>query len=271
MQEANQANATFPERIYELAREHRVGMPIKAYYQSMFWYLLLFYTWITVFAISLPIGIYNYKFDQAEAKQSAQFYASCQTCSQANTDVSSQLNATILANDEQTIERTAGFILIGLFGLAYTFYVRKKTPLYRCSDGLLLLSTGKEKVSALQWSEIAEVYWKKDRMWSLCKANDEQSWNLTNFRNSHDIHTYIEPEITPRLFSQMLAQYKQTGKVYFGVFSIKHEGLVMSYPTAPWKDESLVLWQDLEDIRFADGVLSIKLQGEWKGWGGGLH
>jgi hypothetical protein len=52
--------------------------------------------------------------------------------------------------------------------------------------------------------------------------------------------------------------------------SVGHEGLAMNSPAVPWSiDECFVRWQDLEDTRFADGVLSIKRKGEWKRWDGG--
>lgn len=270
MQEQVQLNTTFPERVYEIASERGVGVPVKAYYLPIFWLLLLCSVWIAFFAIFLPWDIHTYMVDKADAQRSTQFFDSCQTCTQADKDESSQFNASLVSDAVKGIREDVIQIVAGLLIMALFLYFRKKFPLYRCSEGLLLFFVDtKRRVLALRWDEIAEVYWKADRIRSLRKAGDKQELDLMRFRDSQDIRECIEHKVTPRLFAQALEQYNKPGNVLFGCLTIGHEGLAMNSPAVTWSiDECFVRWQDLEDIRFADGVLSIKRKGEWKRWDG---
>jgi hypothetical protein len=273
MQEADQANATFPEHIYELASEHRVGEPVKRYRPAMFWWLIVICLCIVACAWSLSTDIQMYTRDNTNAQQLAQLDAKCQTCSQAVKNLDSQMSASNLSYDSNQIWNDTAAVVAGLLLLAFLLYFRQHFCLYRCSDGLLLsfgwLSFFRKKGSpvALPWDEIAEVYWKGNLIRALRFTESELAWFLTRFRKTQDISECVESEVTPRLFAQALEQYKRTGSVYFDALSISYDGLTVTSPSISWgNSERIVPWQDLEDIRFADSMLSVKLQGEWKGW-----
>jgi hypothetical protein len=181
MQEQDQITPNFPERIYQLAREHQVGVPVKVYRPAMFWWFIGVSVWIAVFAIFLPIGIHEYILHKAETQKSAQFYVNCQTCTQADRDLNNQVNASMLSDDIQSIQNNVAEIVIGLFAVAFLLYARQKFLLYRCSEGLLF-SSWKKKTFAWRWNEIVEVYWSGNRICSLRKADSQQVWSLTHFR-----------------------------------------------------------------------------------------
>lgn len=273
MQEANQANTTFPERIYELAREHSMGVPIKGYRPAMLWWLVVISLCVAVFTWSLSMDIQMYTRDNINAQQLAKLDAKCQTCSQAVKNLDNQMSASNLSYDSNQIWNDAAAVVAGLLLLAFLLYFRQRFGLYRCSDGLLLsfgwLSFFRKKGSplALHWDEIAEVYWKGNLVRALRFTESELAWFLTRFSKIQDISECVESEVTPRLLAQTLEQYKRTGEVYFNTLSISHDGLTVTSPSISWGNgKRVVPWQDLEDIRFADGMLSVKLQGEWKGW-----
>lgn len=273
MQEADQANATFPERIYELAREQRLGVPIKKYRPAMFWWFFVVGICTILLASSLPTDIHMYMQDKANAQQLAQLDAHCQSCLQVYKNEDNQTSASLLSYDSNQIWNDTSSVVGGLLLLILLLYLQQYLCIYRCNDGLLWsfgwLSFFKKKGSliALHWDEIGEVYWKGNRIHALRLIESEQGLFLNRFQKTQDISECIESKVTPRLFTQALEQYKRTDSIHFNAISINHDGLTVASSSISWSNgERLVPWRDLEDIRFADGVLSIKLQGEWKGW-----
>ena len=268
MQEADQTNVTFPERIHELAREHRVGEPVRVYRLSVFGLVIFLGAFLLLEVFSLSLSIYKYKFDSIAAQKSAQFYSNCQTCTQADRNGGSQFNASTLSSDVEFIWGAAGEFTIGLLGLLFIPHLRREDILYRCSEGLLRTTLRKRNIFALRWDEITEVYGDGGHIKILRNADSKQALDFTAFRHSQDIDECVESEVIPQIFSRSLEQYQQSGSVQFGHLSIRREGLVMNRPATSWKNDEIILWEELEDIRFTDGSLSIKRHGVWQLWAG---
>jgi hypothetical protein len=153
-----------------------------------------------------------------------------------------------------------GFLLI--------LYARRKWPVYICSEGLLL--KWRKKTEAVRWDEIEEVYWRSPKDILLQKADSKQTWNLKHLEKGREILAIIEREVVPRLLARAREQYAELDMVSFGCLSISEAGIANNSPAVSWSQaERVIHWQDLEDIRFLGGVLSIKTQGLWKRWDGG--
>ncbi len=254
----------FPEHIYEVASEHRVGVPLKAYMRAIFkWQLIVGVLWLLFYTFALVLSIQNYFFDKRLADQ-----LPCLSCPASLQQQISQDNSEALIRDITNMVgealQLAAFPLVLLLVLS----VRRKWPVYLCSEGLL--STTKKRTEATRWDEIDAVYSKSPGDVFLRKAGGEDGWRLKLLSNNQEIVEVVEREVLPRLLGQALLQYEKFGVVEFGCLSVNKEGIVNNSPALSWNnDERVVHWRELEDIRFLAGALSIKVQGQWKRWDGG--
>lgn len=254
----------FPEHIYEVAREHRVGVPSKAYMRAIFkWQIIVGALWLLLHTVALVLSIQNYFFDKRWADQPP-----CLACPVSLQQQISQDNTEALTRDITNMVGEALLLAVFPVVLLLVLYFRRKWPVYLCSEGLLV--TTRKKTEATRWDEIDAVYWKSPGDVFLRKVDGEDGWHLKQLSNNQEIVEVVEREVSPRLLEQALLQYEKSGIVEFGCLSVNKEGIVNNSPALSWNnDERVVHWRELEDIRFLAGALSIKVQGQWKRWDGG--
>ncbi len=219
--------------------------------------------WFLIYAVGLVLAVQSYFFDQNWASQPP-----CLTCPISLQQQISQDIADALTRDRSNIIGEALQLITFPIAQLLICYFRRKYPVYLCSGGLLV--TTKKQTVATRWDEIVAVYWKSPGDVFLLKIDGEDGWSLKQLSNNQEIVEVVEREISPRLLEQALLHYEQSGSVIFGCLSVNKEGIVNHSPALAWKSEERVVhWQELEDIRFLSGVLSIKVEGQWKRWDGG--
>ena len=260
---------TFPEHIYALASEQHVGVPLRSCRRIISraqWIFVL--AWMLFGGLILALGIWAYIVDRHRADRS-----SCPSCSIALQREINQTNNELIMNDMQNIIGSfTQFLLVPLGVFCIFGYTRRKWPIYVCSEGLLAKQK-KGKIEVIRWDEVERVYWKKGQMGFLSYTELEKGWDIQHIDNREVIFEYVENQVIPRLLERARTQYQITEYVQFGCLAIDSDGLINRSPiVVKWNEEKrIVSWQDLEDISCEAGLLSIKIQGQWRSWDGGAR
>ncbi len=282
MQESLPLPARIPTNIFRLAEQYKLGQPLSKH-RRMFLYLqfvgvLVLCGWaISLLIQSIQIRNVDAQIYAQDQVWVAQNFARCQYCSADQKARLNQEKVDLLGSDLKNlsldkyyIEEAAVDLVIPFFLLLVVF-LESTQRLYVCSDGLLYMQ-GKQ-ATALSWDEISEISWFYGciRQISQKKAEKNKKTPVWMMSKAWKVSKVVDTQVRPRLLIGARMHYAWNGVADFGSVSVSREGVERtSQRYAHGKEQKLVAWDSLEDIRFVRGAIFLKSGGKWKRWTGGF-
>ena len=81
----------------------------------------------------------------------------------------------------------------------------------------------------------------------------------------------VDEQVMPRLLIGARMHYARNGVANFGSVSVSRNGVERTFQrSTSGKEQELVTWESLEDIRFVRGAIFLKSGSKWKRWTGGF-
>jgi len=143
-----------------------------------------------------------------------------------------------------------------------------KACLYVTDRGLALINGGTTKI--VKWDDIEKLYWSKKQIISSIIQKEGPKFSDIGFMdNAREVSMAVAGAVTERLLPKMLAHY-QTGEVKFGSLSVTSEGITNWGKSGPQTWAKVIPWDEIEDVRFEQGKLGVKINDEWKDWSNGF-
>jgi hypothetical protein len=165
------------------------------------------------------------------------------------------------------------FVILICFGPFPLFFLIKLIVIYRRRNSRIfvyehgLLAVRNNSVDAVRWEEIVSVWYRVrrsrhgrygDTRPSILQRRDSSTLKLGSFSSNEELGNMIAQETADLLFPETLATYQQGQPLSFGPFTLDQSGLT-------YKRKSLS-WNEVTNIQFANGFISIKKQGKFFAW-----
>ncbi len=282
MQESLPLPAGMPTNISQLAEQYKLGQPLSKH-RRIFLYLqfvgvLVLCGWtISLLIQSIQIRNIDAQIYAQDRVWVAQNLAKCQDCSadqkaQVNQERIHLLGFDLknLSLDKYYIEEDAADLVMPFF-LLLMVYLESKQRLYVCSNGLLYMK-GKRAI-AIPWEEISEISWFYGFIRQHSQKKDKRNKEIPIWLMSKagKVSKGVDKQVMSRLLTVARMHYAWNGVANFGSVSVSRKGVERtSQRSANGKEQELVTWESLEDIRFVRGAIFLKSGGKWRRWTGGF-
>lgn len=282
MQESLPLPTRIPTNIIQLAEQYELGRPLSKH-GRIFLYLqfigvLVLCGW-AIFILIQSIQIRNddvqiYVQDRAWV---AQNLTKCLDCSADQKAQRNEERIYLLGSDLKNLSLDKYYIqedvveLIMPLLLLLRVYLESKQRLYICENGLLYMK-GKRALP-FPWDEISKISWFYGFIRQASRKQDEKNKKILIWTMSKagKVSKIVDQQIMPRLLTGARMQYAWNGVAKFGSVSVNRKGVERSSQrSGNGKEQNLVTWESMEDIRFVRGAIFLKSGGKWKRWTGGL-
>lgn len=234
--------ARIKPQVYELAGQYGVGTPQKKYVSIFARIFVALACLVFVFFIGfLCYYIYAY----------IAFSILSQTYPNIDNVPADQLHnyihLKVLHDDFWKDILQLGATALQFMVVCLAFYPISRLNVYLCSDGILKIDGKKEE--AVRWAEVKEIYTAGGKVTKLVKL-DESSFELPVLFGKKKLRELIGEEVEGRLLPEILARYENGEAVMFG------NRLIVSQNGIVW-DDKLVPWEQIGDVVFEGGKLSV--------------
>jgi hypothetical protein len=160
-----------------------------------------------------------------------------------------------------------GALALGLITLV-TAIVKSGNRLYACTDGFVYKTSSEEKI--VLWNNVKAIYQRivehRGRLgryttytYTIEQNNGSRITFNDNMSRMKGLTHYIETSMAIRLLPKVIDQYERGETVEFGSLAVGKQGI--------FNGKNWLSWDEVEDVRFKNGRLSVRKTGKWLDWG----